>query len=89
MIKIVMLLFSLVLLIIGWYLRKNVNKLELVFTKENNRNLLAFSSSFLGLGIIGIPVSFIFSTKEFALFFVAIVLVVSATFSIRLSKKMK
>ncbi len=83
-----MLLFSFILLIIGLSVRKNVTKLELVFTKENNKNLIAFASIFLFLGIAGIPFSLFLVTKELALFFVAIVLVVSATFSIRLSKKM-
>lgn len=84
-----MLLFALILLIIGWYLKQNINKLEVVFTKNNEQNLRAFSFSFIFLGIIGVLLGIFIPTKEATLFFVSVVLIVSATFSIRLSKKMK
>ncbi|WP_143597060.1 MULTISPECIES: hypothetical protein [Vagococcus] len=89
MIKIVTLLFATVLLIIGWYIKQNISKLEMLFSKENKKNLTYFSTSFLILGIIGIIIGLFLATQSVALFYVAIVLTVSGIFSVQLSKKMR
>ncbi len=89
MIKIVTLLFAMVLLAIGWYVKQNISKLEMLFSKENKKTLTHFSASFLILGIIGIIIGLFLANQSTALFYVAVVLTVSGTFSVQLSKKMK
>lgn len=89
MIQILLIVFSILLLLIGWYFKGHLAELELVFTDKNHQNLKNLGNSYFILGIIGAVLGVFVAKTTIALFFVSIVLIVSATFSIYLSKNMK
>ncbi|MGX7023986.1 hypothetical protein [Vagococcus hydrophili] len=89
MIKVILIIFAVLLLFIGWYVKQNITKLEVLFSTENHQNLIGFSSSYLILGVLGLLLGIFLATQTAALFFVAIVLIISGFFSVQLAKKMK
>ncbi|MGO3731857.1 MAG: hypothetical protein ACTJHC_01635 [Vagococcus sp.] len=70
------------------YMKKNQQKLEVLFSVDNRKTLRALSTSFIGLSILGLTLSVLLPTRDMALTYIAIVLMCSAIFTIQLSKKM-
>ncbi|MBO0487584.1 hypothetical protein ACQUEF_07060 [Vagococcus fluvialis] len=89
MIQILLLLFSLILVVIGWYFKKHVTDLEVLFSNHNKQTISHFAYTLCFSGILGIILGIFIPSKVVALFFISFVLIVSAIFSIRLSQKMR
>lgn len=73
---------------IGWYFKKNVTDLEIIFSTHNKQTIIHLAYTLCFSGIIGIFLGVFMPSKVVALFFISFILIISATFSIRLSQKM-
>ncbi|HGP0302064.1 TPA: hypothetical protein ACLE1Y_000834 [Enterococcus faecium] len=88
MIRILMIIATLLLLFVSYYL---FNKQDIFFVliKKNDKNqgfLQFYGAAYAVLGVMGILAAF-FNQRFIALIFLLIVILVSATFSIRFAKK--
>lgn len=89
MTTILILIFAIALLSIGFYMLKKPQSLFQLIktTPQNQKFIFRYSYVLIGLGVIGIIGSFFF-TKVLALWFIGIVLILSMFFSFQFSKKM-
>ncbi|WP_165005421.1 MULTISPECIES: hypothetical protein [unclassified Enterococcus] len=88
MIRILMAIATLLLLFVSYYLFQK-QKVFFVLIKEDEKNhafLQFYGSAYAFLGVLGILAAF-FNQRFFALLFLFLVILVSATFSIRFAKK--
>lgn len=89
MIQILLLCFSVLLLLVSWYLKKRLTELELLFTNKNRQNLIFLGNSYLILGVVSACLGIFKANTVITLFFISLVSIVSAIFSVRLAKNMK
>lgn len=91
MIKLLLPLTALILTLIGYYFAKHRVNLSHVLGEEENQLsiqqlFLALSKTYYGLALLGL-VLFFFPTKTIALGYISVIMIASAFFSLKLSKK--